>query len=333
MDCREKLINGMRNALANKLSADDAAYVMNVLVVKLNEYELTDRCTELAVIDDSDEVILKNYRGCLLIEGKSKRTVKAYCYAVKAMAKAIGKHLRDIKTNDIRVWMANSMLSGKKHTTLSNQRNCANAFFTWMKEEGYIEENPCDTIKPVKRPHVELSSFNDEDVDALRCACHKPIERALIEFLLSSGVRNEECCKMRVSDVDFSTMTVFVRGGKGNKDRETYINPVCKKYLLEYLKSRKHDSEYLFRSNNPNESGHFTTDGIAAIVKRIAERANVEKAHPHRFRRTLATTLAKRGMPIQEIQRILGHTDIKTTQRYIDTDRTSVEASYRKYVA
>lgn len=333
MDCREKLINGMRNALANKLSADDAAYVMNVLAVKLNEYELTDRCTELAVIDDSDEVILKNYRGCLLIEGKSQRTVKAYCYAVKAMAKEIGKHLRDIKTNDIRVWMANSMISGKKHTTLSNQRNYANTFFTWMKEEGYIEENPCDPIKPVKTPHVERKAFSDEEIDALRYACKKPIERALIEFLLSSGVRNEECCNMLVSDVDLSKKTVFVRGGKGNKDRTTYISPVCKKYLVEYLNSRKYDCEYLFASRYAKKIGKYTTDGILNLVKKIAKRANVENVHPHRFRRTLATTLAKRGMPIQEIQKILGHAEIATTQRYIDTDNTSVESSYRKFVA
>lgn len=333
MESRERLVADIRNMLVDKLSADNVTYVMNVVLVKLNDYEITDRCTEVAVIDDSDEVILKNYIGCLLIEGKAKSTVEAYRYGIKAMARKIGKHLKDINTNDLRVWIANSMLSGKKAQTVSNERNCANAFYTWMKSEGYISENPCEPINTIKTPHVERKSFSEEDIDALRSACEKPIERALIEFLLSSGVRNKECCNMRVSDVDFSKKTVYVKGGKGNKDRTTYISPVCKKHLLKYLKSRKGESDFLFLNQRPTGDRAYTTGGIAKIITEVAKRANVEKAHPHRFRRTLATTLAKRGMPIQEIQKILGHTDISTTQRYIDMDYTTVEASYRKFVA
>lgn len=319
--------------LVGKLSADDVTYVMNVVLVKLNDYEVTDRCTEIAVIDDSDEVLLKNFIGCVLIEGKSKNTVRTYGYVIKAMARKVGKHLIDITTNDLRVWIANEMLSGKQKSYVSLERNCVNAFYKWAKNEGYIAENPCEPINAIKKPHVERKSFSDEDIDALRSACKKPIERALIEFLLSSGVRNEECCNMLVSDVDFSRLTVFVRGGKGNKDRVAYISPVCKKYLLKYLKSRNSESNLLFLSQRSDGDEPFSNCGISRMIKRIAKRADVDNAHPHRFRRTLATTLAKRGMPIQEIQRVLGHTDIKTTQRYIDTDRTNVEASYRKYVA
>lgn len=326
-------MNDIRNALVGELSEDDVSYVLNVLLVKLNDYEVTDRCTEIALIDDSDEVMLKNFSGCMLIEGKSKGTVKIYRYNIVSMAKMVGKHLKDVTTNDLRVWIANMMLSGKKNSYVSNKRNCVNAFYKWAKNEGYIADNPCDAINPIKKPHVERKAFSDEDIDALRSACEKPIERALIEFLLSSGVRNEECCNMLVSDVDFSKKTVFVRGGKGDKDRVTYISPVCKKYLLKYLNGRKVDSKYLFVSQRPKGNGAFTTSGTARIVKELAERANVDDVYPHRFRRTLATTLAKRGMPIQEIQRILGHADISTTQRYIDTDHTTVEASYRKYVA
>lgn len=330
LDLQTKLITEVRSIIATRLGAEDAAYVVDILSVKLYDYDIVEKCTDVAIIESKDDAILKNFAGSLYVEGRAKSTVKQYLYTIKRMQMFTGKTLTDVRTNDIMSWLATMKVGGKKNTYISSQRDTLNSLFTWMCRNGIVDKNPCDPINTIKIPHEERKSFADDEIDSLRCACKKPIERALVEFLLSSGVRVAECADTLISDVDFANKTVRVRHGKGNKYRETYINDVCKKYLLRYLEKRKGDSPYLFKSSR-NEK--YTTDGIRVVINGIGERASVPDTHPHRFRRTLATTLAKRGMPIQEIQRILGHSNISTTQKYIDTDRASVESSYRKYVA
>ena len=167
------------------------------------------------------------------------------------------------------------------------------------------------------------------EIDKLRSACTNEKERAVVEFLLSTGVRVDEMCKMDVSDVSMTEMTVHVRHGKGGKERITYITPVAVERLSKYLAKRK-ESDILF----PNKDGNrMTTWGIRWILKQVAKRAGVEDVHPHRFRRTFATGLAKRGMDVREIQTLLGHSNINTTLEYICTDTEGVKASYRKYIA
>lgn len=330
MELKEKLLSDIKMIIGNRLSQEDASYVIDVLTVKLNEYDISQRCTELMTNDDSDEIILKNYQGCLLVEGKSQKTVSGYGYALNRLRRFCGRRFVDITTNDIRTWLATMRVSGKKSTYTSNQLTVVNTFYKWLINEGIIEKNPCNPIRAIKVEKEEKYSFSDEDLDSLRMACKDELDRAMIEFLIASGVRVNELRCMKIEDVDLQSMTVHVKKGKGNKDRTTYISEVARKYLIKYLDSRKDTLPYLFISRH---GGQFSVDGIRFRIKRIAKTANVENAHPHRFRRTLATNLARRGMPVQEIQKILGHTKISTTQGYINTVDDTVRASYQKFVA
>lgn len=330
-DLREKLLNDVKMIISTQLSSKDASYVIDVLTIKLNDYDLTKRCTEVAVLDDvTDTVLLNNYKGCLLIEGCSSRTVEGYLYTLRRISKDCNKLILDIKTNDIRMWLARFKVAGKKNSYISNQRNKLNSFYNWALNEKLITENPCAPIKSIKVPYEEREAFSTEDMDSLRYSCENIIDRALIEFLASSGVRIEECANMLIENIDFDRMIVRVKDGKGGKDRTTYISSICKKYLLKYIEQRKDNDNHLFVNRFGNK---YSTSGLQRRITNLAKKSGVDNAHPHKFRRTLATVLARRGMPIQEIQKILGHSDITVTQRYIETNTNMVEASYRKYAA
>ena len=199
-----------------------------------------------------------------------------------------------------------------------------------MTDEEILPKNPIKSLKPIKVPKEIEDPFSDVDIDALRSACRKVKERALVEFLLSSGVRVEEASKMKIANIDFGELTVHVVCGKGGKDRITYITSVAARYLREYLHERPCECEMLF-SNHSHDK--ISPGGIQYILRKLGERANVSNVHPHRFRRTLATNLANRGMDIQDIQRILGHSDISTTMRYVKVTDKKVKASYQKHIA
>ena len=192
-----------------------------------------------------------------------------------------------------------------------------------------IERNPCDPIKPIKVPSEEKKAFSSEEIDTIRTICQSPYERALIETLLSTGLRINELCNLKLEDVDFDQLVVHVKNGKGGKDRTTFMTPVAKKYLVKYLKWNKHKSEYLFTTRLGCK---YSTNGFGYTLRAMSKMCGIH-IHPHRFRRTLATDLARKGMPIQEIQKLLGHSKISTTQVYIETSVEKVEASYRQYVA
>lgn len=192
-----------------------------------------------------------------------------------------------------------------------------------------IERNPIDPIKPIKVPSEEKKAFNDDEVDTIRNICANPYERALVETLLASGLRINELANLKIEDIDFEKLVIHVNNGKGGKDRTTFITSVTKKYIFKYLKWNKHKSDYVFTSRL---DGKYNTNSLGEVMRKMSERCGIH-IHPHRFRRTLATDLARKGMPIQEIQKLLGHSKISTTQGYIETRTEKVEASYRQYVA
>lgn len=185
-------------------------------------------------------------------------------------------------------------------------------------------------IKPIKYTDKVRLPFSDVEIDAIRGACRKTKERALVELLLSSGARVSEVADMNVGDIDPITMAVHIRHGKGDKERVTYITKVALKYLQEYWKERSETGTAAFYNlkHEPLNAG-----GIRSILNGIAKRAGVENVHPHRFRRTFASGLAARGMDIQEIRKLMGHQQIDTTMEYVYTSDQKVSASYRQYIA
>lgn len=305
--------------------------ISDKITIALNDYELTERCTEIVSLDSINEKLIKRYCACLAVDGKSEKTIYQYRRSILRLSDFLNKPFPEMKTYDIRFYLASEKERGVSERSLENTRANLSAFFQWLTVDEIIEKNPMLKIKPIKYPDEIKREFSDVEIDKLRSGCKDDKERALIEFLLSTGVRVDELCQMNTSDIDMINMTVHVRYGKGGKERITYITAVAVERLKKYLHSRKEqDSEYLFcnKSHDRIKSG-----GIRFILNRIASRAGVTNVHPHRFRRTFATGLAKRGMDIREIQKLLGHSNINTTLEYVCTDTEGVKASYRKYIA
>lgn len=327
---KEQFIRSIQMRLALIVDADKAAEILGVIAYELRDYNMEKATTEIVPYDDDNDKIIKAYMACLIVEGKSKGTVLQYQRTAKRLFEFLGnKKFDTVTTLDIRSWLASLKLSGCKNVTINNQQNNVSAFFTWLFNEEMITKNPCSTIKQVKVPEEEKKAFTSDEVDTVRSNCDGLYERALVETLLSSGLRVAELCSLKTADIDFAKLTVYVKNGKGGKDRTTFITPVARKYLLSYIDNNKHKSDYVFTTKYGSK---YTPYGIRKTTEKLSKKCGF-RVHPHRFRRTLATDLARKGMPIQEIQRLLGHSSISVTRKYIETRIEQVEASYRQYVA
>ena len=326
----DRFIQTMRMRLTEIVDAETASTILDTMCYELRDYEITRKSTEIVPYEGDNIKVIKSYMACIVVEGKAKSTAKQYCYHIKKMFDFLGnKRYDEITSRDIMAWLASLKIKGNNNRTVSNNRNCVSAFFKWLYRESLIEKNPIDAIQTIKVPEEELKAFSSEEVDTIRSACKKPVERAIVEMLLSSGLRVSELCNLKLEDVDFNSLTIYVKCGKGGKDRTTYFTPVSRKYLKKYLNDNRHKSEYVFTNHYGNQ---YTPSGIRHITTDLTERCQIH-IHPHRFRRTLATDLAEKGMPIQEIQKLLGHTSIETTRKYIEVRKKKIEASYRQYVA
>lgn len=326
----DQFIQAMKMRLATMVEPDIASEIIEAMTYELRDYDLTRKSTEIVPYCDDNEKAVKSFLTCLIVEGKSKGTVKQYDYSLKRLFDFCGnKKYNLISQRDILAWLASLKLSGNKPTTVKNQRSNISSFFTWMFNNGYIDTNPCVAVRPIKVPLEEKRAFSSEELDTIRSACKNDYERAFIELLYASGMRIKEVAQLKLEDVDFNDLVIHIKNGKGAKDRTTYLNPVARKYVKAYLQSNKHHSEYVFTTKL---NDRYTEDGMRKTTQSLTKRCGF-LIHPHRFRRTLASDLALKGMPIQEIQKLLGHTSIETTKKYIDVKMNKVEASYRQYVA
>lgn len=327
---RNKLIQSIENALVGKLPSEQFDMVIGNVIKVLNDFEITDRCTDIVIRDDANERIMKRYCACLMVDGKSEKTIYQYKRSIHKLSEFLGKPFPEMDVYDIRYYLACEKDRGVSDRSIENTRANLSAFFQWLTMEEMIPKNPCLNIKPIKYKDEVRLPFSDVEMDALRSACKGIRERALIEFLVTSGVRVSELANMEVGDIDFQTLLVHVRHGKGNKERVTFINNVAKKHLQEYLLSRAERINALFCNgkHDPLNAG-----GIRYILKEIEKRSGVPNVHPHRFRRTFATGLANRGMKVQEIQKLLGHSSLNTTMEYVCTDTQAIKNSYQQFIA
>lgn len=329
-DYKTELISDVTGALVTKLDPEDVETVSDEMIVALRDYEVTKRVTDLVQYDGYNEMILKRYRACMIIAGRSPKTIKAYERQIQILFRVLQKNYTDMTVSDLRYFLAYEKSRGVSNRTLENTRVMISSFFTWLLDEELINKNPCRTIKPIRYTEKVKLPFSSIEIDAMRSACKTKKERAIIELLLASGVRVSELCSARVVDINFDTMTFNVLEGKGSKQRTVYINDLAKKHLLNYLEDRNVSGEFLFynKKKDPLNPG-----GVRHILKTIETRAKISNVHPHRFRRTFATNLSNRGMEVQEISKLLGHVNLNTTMEYVYTSDERVHVSYMKYSA
>lgn len=329
-DYRLQFIQEVETALVVKYGADQSAVITDMVAKILNNYEIMERCTDLVPQDDRNEKLLKRYSACLMVDGKSKKTIYQYMWTLKRLSEVIQKPFAEMGAYDIRFYFAVEKDRGISNRTLENHRSYISAFFQWMANEEILIKNPITKVNRIKCPKEIKKPFSEVEIDALRGACNSLRERALIEILLSTGARVSELVSMEVKDINQSTLAVHIVHGKGGKERMTYTTAVAMKHLLAYLNDRPGNCQALFCNY---KNGPLGVTGIQYILAEIGKRSGVENVHPHRFRRTFATGLARRGMEVQEIQKLLGHVNINTTMRYVCVDDDKVRSSYQQYIA
>ena len=300
-----------------------------VLKNTLENYEMKNITYREEMDNDS---VLKSFLSAKQLEGCSARTIQAYGVALKKMYNLIDKNVDEITTDDLRKYLFDyKNTSNPSKTTIDNLRRIFSSFFAWLEEEDYILKNPVKRIHKVKSGKVVRETLSDENLELLRDSCDNLRDKAMFEMLLSTGIRVGELVNLNISDVDFVEREAIVYG-KGDSQRIVYFDAKAKLSLKKYLDSRVDDNPALFvQFRRP-----WNRLGIRGVEKRIRDlglKCNIENVHPHRFRRTLATKAIDKGMPIEQVQKLLGHTQIDTTMHYAMVDQSNVKISHRKYIS
>ena len=302
--------------------------VLEILESSFIEYNINKKETALTKSDLTDRIIL--YLQAKKIEGVTDATIQNYFYFLRKFASFTNKQVRDININDLREFITLES-QGIAQSTINMKITYIQNFFKWLLEEEMIDKDPSKKLPNLKIPKKLRSSLSIEEVERLRLACKTTRERALIEFLVSTGCRLSEIVNINISQLNFNDNSVIVTG-KGNKQRLVYFNEKTKLYIDNYLKERTDDNEALFIYDKKPYS-RLRGRGIECTINRIAERAELDKSiFPHLFRHTFATMGLRNGVSIVSIQSLLGHTSIMTTERYIDVSNENIKHEYYKHM-
>ena len=241
MDLREQIIQKIMQALDGRTDAGTADIVQDILIIELNNYEIQERCTDVATVDDSADRMLKKFLATKRIEGIAESTLLRYAEENKKLIRFLGKPLYEVSTYDIRFYLSyRRENSGKKlgNRTLDGMRRCYSSFFSWLSAEGLIGRNPCAAIKQIKYRKEVKKPYSAAEMEKLRRACGNKRDLALLDFLYCTGCRVSEVARLNIDDIDFENMECTVLG-KGNKERTVYLSEVAAMNLGEYLASRE----------------------------------------------------------------------------------------------
>ena len=319
MDVRSKIVDQVLESLP-ELSADLRDKIERTLLTSLQNYEVQERCTEVSIHDNTNMGLVRKFIATKKLEGKSERTLRRYQPELEKLVYFLDKKLYEVSSYDLRLYLSLYKEQRKiSNRTLENMRKTISAFFSWLHDEGVITQNPARAVKQIKYDKIVRKPFSAVDREKLKNACCQLRDLALTEFLYASGLRVSEVISLDRSSIDFITREATVIG-KGGKERRFYLSEVCAEYLRQYLNSRYDDNVALFV-------------GTKSPYRRLGKKAGVSNVHPHRFRRTLATDLVRKGVPIQDVAQILGHSDLRTTQVYVALDQSTVKYHYSQAVA
>ena len=327
----EEIVNQVLRKLT-EFTPDALNSVKSALYIVLNKYDITLQSTDLRVIDDSWVADLRLFCERKRMTGKSEATIERYRYILSRVLGFINKPTKDITEGDLNEFLETyKRLRCVSNSTLEGTRLCISSFFTWLHERGYIKKNPSKGVDPIKVPKAIKRAYSDEELEKIKQHCFTLRDKAIVEFLYTTGVRISELTALNREDIRVDEKAIIVYG-KGAKEREVYMTDVSCMYLSEYLRQRKDESEALFVSNKAPYH-RLSPSGVRSMLKKLGETARIEKVHPHRFRTTCATNLLRKGMPIEEVSQILGHEKLDTTRLYALVDRDKVKADHRRYMA
>lgn len=288
--------------------------------------------TGVRVMDRSWKTDLDDFLVSKALGGLTPDTVERYRYELTRLLSYINKAVADVTAGDISEYMqAYKRLCKVKNQTLKNVRAVYSSFFSWLRDRDRIRRNPIAMVEDIKVEKKIKEVYTDEERELLLRACKTLRDKAIVEFLYSTAVRVSELTKLNRDDVKFSTKDLVVFG-KGKKERRVYLNERANLYLREYLQSRTDNNPALFVSLKKSY-GRLGKDGVEQMIKRTASRAGIEKAYPHKFRRTSITNMINRGMPIQEAGEIAGHASTNTTKMYWTKDEEAIRYHHKIYLS
>lgn len=327
----EKIIENVINEMAPHLDQKQMEHLSNVLYVNFHGKEIQEECTELvATGTDGDDAKIRMFVASKKAVNRQTNTLKQYTQEIYRVKDFLGKRLEDITGMDLRYYYGIMReRRGINMSTMQTRLHYLSSFWDFLITEEMVHSNPVKKVGLLKLEKTIKKPFSPEEMEKLRSGCGNSRDRALMEFLYSTGVRVSELVALNIGDIEMGKQELIVYG-KGSKERKTYLTDSAKFYLKRYLKERGTDNGPLFVTTGAPHN-RLTVAGVQYMLRQLGRRSGVANTHPHRFRRTIATDLLNRGMPIEQVKEFLGHEKLDTTMIYCTIKQENVQASHRKY--
>ena len=324
---KEEIINEIQRQMLPYLNNEQLIQLKEVLNHTLHELTLSEELPKESEKNDCVDTFITAKR----IEGCSEKTLNYYRNTLEAMITDLGKPPQRIITDDLRKYLTDYQTNRKSSkVTIDNIRRILSSFFAWLEDEDHIVKSPVRRIHKVKTAKVIKDTYTDEALELMRDNCTSLRDIAIIDLLASSGMRVGEMVMLNRDDINFNERECIVFG-KGNKERLAYFDARTKIHLQNYLDSRADSNNALFVSlKSPHE--RLMIGGVETVLRELGHRLKLPKIHPHKFRRTLATSAIDKGMPIEQVHHLLGHQKIDTTMHYAMVKQQNVKLAHRKFI-
>ena len=330
---KETLIIEIEQGMVAALDNAQMERLHKVLTHCLNGVTATKNSEDSAdIVEQTNEAMLETFLAAKHVEGCSAKSLKYYHSTIRKMLTATEKTIKHMTTDDLRHYLADyqsNRRAGK--VTLDNVRRILSSFFSWLEDENYILKSPVRRIHKIKSGLTVKETYSDEALELMRDNCASIRDLAIIDLMASTGMRVGEMVTLNQEDIDFMNRECVVLG-KGEKERPVYFDARAKIHLQNYLDSRKEDNPALFVSLI-KPYNRLEISGVEIRLRELGRQLNIHKVHPHKFRRTLATRAIDKGMPIEQVQQLLGHRKIDTTLQYAMVSQNNVKMSHRKYIS
>lgn len=324
IDAKMAFLRQAEEGLSSKLTQTDMVVCLSIVSDILEGFDVR----QVDMYDENvPDDLLTSFVASMLVQGRSKKTMFRYAYIIKRFMDFAKVSTRKVNVYHIRNWLAHEKARGIADSTLEGNRQVLSSYFGWLFRESLIDKNPMANVGVIKVAKKKKLTYTDIEFAKLNECCYEIRDRAILHFLASSGCRVSEMTELNRDSVDLYWRECIVHG-KGNKERKVYISDVAAMLIEQYLESRTDNNEALFVGRRGER---LQPGGVRIMLNKIGNLAGVEHVHPHKFRRTYATNLARRGMPVQEVQHLLGHDKIDTTMAYVMINEEDTKQDYRKF--
>lgn len=321
----EEKIVSVLNEMSEYLSITQMKKLQEVILRNFSE-------NEAVKTNIPNEEFLKMFLAAKRIEGCSERTIKYYRMTIQNLLSVVETNVRKITTEEIREYLSDyQKINNCSNVTIDNVRRNISSFFSWLEEEDYILKSPMKRIHKIKTKTVVKNTISDEGIEKLRDHCRERRDLAIIDLLYSTGIRVGELVNLNIDDIDLEGRECVVYG-KGGKERRVYFDAKAKVHLKEYIENRCDNNEALFVTLDAPYD-RLKISGVEIRLRNLGRQLNLEKIHPHKFRRSMATRAIDKGMPIEQVQKILGHSQIDTTMQYAMVNQNNVKTAHQKYMS